>query len=90
MKDNISDKMYKAAEVKLTYESKVKASKWYQIKCAEDAAALLFKTWDRFTIEYIEDVKLILLNRVNRVFSFPDRWPIQTKWTYKRTGSENW
>ena len=67
MKNNINDKLYKAAEVKLTYESKVKASERYQIKNAEDAAELLFTVWDRSTIEHIEEVKLILLNRANRV-----------------------
>ncbi len=67
MKNNINGKMYKAAEVKLTYESNVKASERYQIKSAEDAAELFFKVWDRSTIEHVEEVKLILLNRANRV-----------------------
>ncbi len=67
MKNNINDKMYKVAEVKLTYESKVKASERYQIKSAEDAAELFFKVWDRSTIDHVEEVKLILLNRANRV-----------------------
>jgi DNA repair protein RadC len=67
MKDNINGKLYKAAEVKLTYESKVKASERYKIKCAEDAAKLLFRVWDMTTIEHVEEVKLILLNRANQV-----------------------
>ena len=37
MKDNSNDKLYKAAEVKLTYETRVKASERYRIKNAEDA-----------------------------------------------------
>ncbi len=65
--DNNENKLYKAAEVKLTYESKVKASERYQIKNAEDAAELLFKVWDMTTIEHVEEVKIILLNRANRV-----------------------
>ncbi len=67
MKDNSNDKLYKAAEVKLTYETRVKASERYRIKTAEDAAELFFKVWDRSTIEHVEEVKLILLNRANRV-----------------------
>ena len=67
MKENSNGKLYKAAEVKLTYESKVKAADRYQIKCAEDAAELLFKVWDFTTIEHIEEVKMIMLNRANRV-----------------------
>ncbi len=65
--DNNENKLYKAAEVKLTYKTKVKASERYQIKNAEDAARLLFRTWDMTTIEHVEEVKLILLNRANRV-----------------------
>ena len=65
--DNNENKLYKAAEVKLTYKSKVKASERYQIKNAEDAAELLFKVWDMTTIEHVEEVKIILLNRANRV-----------------------
>ncbi len=67
MKDNSNDKLYKAAEVKLTYKSRVKASERYRIKNVEDAAELFFKVWDRSTIEHVEEVKLILLNRANRV-----------------------
>ena len=67
MKDNSNEKLYKAAEVKLTYKSRVKASERYRIKNAEDAANLFFKVWDRSTIEHVEEVKLILLNRANRV-----------------------
>ena len=67
MKNNSNDRMYKAAEVKLTYESKVKASERVQIKCALDAAEIFFKVWDRSTIEHVEEVKMIMLNRANRV-----------------------
>ena len=60
--------MYKAAEVKLTYITKVKASHRIPIKTAEDAACLFF-TWFGIgpTIEHIEEVKMIMLNRANRV-----------------------
>lgn len=67
MKNNINGKQYKAAEVKLTYKSNVKASDRIQIKNAEDAASLFFKTWDMDTIEHVEKVKMIMLNRANRV-----------------------
>jgi hypothetical protein len=33
----------------------------------EDAACLFFIVWDMGTIEHIEEVKMILLNRANRV-----------------------
>ncbi len=67
MKDIDFTKMYKAAEVKLTYITKVKASNRIQIKNAEDAASLFFKIWDMATIEHVEEVKMIILNRANKV-----------------------
>jgi len=60
-------KMYKAAEVKLTYITKVKVSHRIPIKTAEDAACLFFMVWDWTTIEHVEEVKMILLNRAKRV-----------------------
>ena len=65
--DNNENNMYKAAEVKLTYITKVKASNRIQIKKAEDAASLFFKIWDMETIEHVEKVKMIILNRANKV-----------------------
>jgi DNA repair protein RadC len=65
--DNNENNMYKAAEVKLTYITKVKASNRIQIKNAEDAASLFFKIWDMETIEHVEKVKMIILNRANKV-----------------------
>ena len=67
MKEVDFTKMYKAAEVKLTYVTKIKASHRIPIKNAEDAACLFFMVWDMTTIEHIEEVKMILLNRANRV-----------------------
>jgi DNA repair protein RadC len=67
MKEIDFTKMYKAAEVKLTYVTKTPASERIQIKNAEDAACLFFMVWDMATIEHLEEVKMILLNRSNRV-----------------------
>ena len=66
-KDVDFTKMYKAAEVKLTYITKVKASHRVHIQNSEDAACLFFMVWDWSTIEHIEEVKMIMLNRANRV-----------------------
>ena len=66
-KDVDFTKMYKASEVKLTYVTKTPASNRIQIKNAEDAACLFFMVWDVGTIEHIEEVKMILLNRANIV-----------------------
>ena len=66
MKDN-NDKLLEAAEVKLTYLTDVKASDRIKINNREDAVALILDVWDWTTIEHTEEVKLILLNRANRV-----------------------
>jgi hypothetical protein len=65
MKEVDFTKMYKAAEIKLTYVTKTPASHRIPIKTAEDAACLFFMVWDWATIEHIEEVKMIMLNRAN-------------------------
>lgn len=70
--DNNNNKMYEAAEVKLMYMSEVKSSDRIQIKNADDAAALLFDVWDFHTIEHTEEVKMILLNRANKVLGIAE------------------
>ena len=61
------NKCYKAAEVKLMYLTEVKSSERIRIRNSEDAAAVFFNVWDFQTIEHTEEVKMILLNRANRV-----------------------
>jgi DNA repair protein RadC len=55
------------AEVKLSYRFKVKASDRLQIKSSKDASDIFMGNWDINTIEHIEQFKLILLNRSNKV-----------------------
>lgn len=54
------------AEVKIKYSSKVKASERSKISCSQDANNLIRKFWDE-DMEHIETMKLILLNRANKV-----------------------
>ena len=58
---------YKAAEVKLMYMTDVKSSERISIKNSEDAAAVFFDVWDFHTIEHTEEVKMMMLNRANKV-----------------------
>jgi DNA repair protein RadC len=55
------------AEVKISYSTQVKASDRFQITTSRDAEELLRNSWDHASIEHIETMKLILLNRANRV-----------------------
>ena len=64
--DNESNSV-NVTEVKLMYMTEIKASDRIQIRNSEDAAAIFFNHWDFHTIEHIEEVKMLLLNRANKV-----------------------
>ena len=55
------------AEVRLTYQPKIKASDRQQLIDSTEAYKLLQQVYDPETIEYRESFKVILLNRHNRV-----------------------
>jgi DNA repair protein RadC len=55
------------AEVELTYKTRVKASERPQIKASRDAFELLYLSWNLDSIEHVEEFKIILLNRSNKV-----------------------
>lgn len=54
-------------EIELTYKSKVKASSRRKINSSKDAADIFIETWDKGKIELVEQFKVLLLNRANRV-----------------------
>jgi DNA repair protein RadC len=60
------------AEVELIYKSKVKASDRPRIASSKDAGDLLMKLWDEDKIEFVEQFKILLLNRNNRVLGVVD------------------
>ncbi len=55
------------SEVKLTYQSKVKSSDRVKISNAQDAFIVFYDHWDHDVIEHIEEFKILLLNRANRI-----------------------
>ena len=57
----------KVAEVKLTYMTTVKASDRPQINTSIEVYKVLKENWNFEIIEFIEEFKIILLNRANRV-----------------------
>lgn len=67
-KRNVAE-LYKVAEVELTYKTKVKASERPQIIGSEDAYNLLKTVWDEGKISFVEEIKVLLLNRAIRVLS---------------------
>ncbi len=58
---------WKVAEVQLIYKSKVKASQRPKITTSKDAFEVLKKHWNQDTLEFVEEFKVMLLNRANRV-----------------------
>ena len=57
----------KVAEVKLTYRSKVKPSDRPQVTSSSDSYRILKESWDTGKLEFVEQFKVLLLNRANRV-----------------------
>lgn len=55
------------AEVELSYKSKIKASERPKITHSSDAAELLRGLWNENKIDFVEQFKVLLLNRANRV-----------------------
>lgn len=57
----------KVSEVQLSYKTTVKASERPRIDTSQDVHRVLEENWNYETIEFIEEFKIILLNRANRV-----------------------
>ena len=55
------------AEIEISYVSDIKPSERPKITSQEDAYQLLIKTWDATKIELLEQFKVMLLNKANRV-----------------------
>src|SRR3954467_2281465 len=55
------------SEVELVYKTKVKASERPLVSTSKEVYELLKKYWDENKIDFIEQFKILLLNRANRV-----------------------
>jgi len=55
------------AEIDLIYKTKVKASERPTIKTSKDAADLLRHLWSENKIDFVEQFKVLFLNRANKV-----------------------
>ncbi|MBX2896879.1 MAG: JAB domain-containing protein [Cyclobacteriaceae bacterium] len=58
---------HQVAEIQLSYKTKVKPSERTKITCSRDAYEVLQQTWDESKLEFVEQFKVILLNRAHRV-----------------------
>lgn len=60
------------AEIQITYNPVIKPSQRPKIDCSKDVYELLSSHWDANKIEFVEQFKIILLNRANRVLGILD------------------
>jgi len=65
-------KTFKVAEVQVSYKPEYKASERPKISSSKEAYELLMQQWDLGKIEFLEQSKMILLNRQNRVLGLVD------------------
>ena len=68
----MESQIMRVAEVQLVYKSTLKASLRPKINSSKDAFEVLKQHWNYETIEFIEEFKLMLLNRANRVLGLID------------------
>lgn len=59
--------MYKVAEIELVYRTKVKASERPKASTSKEVYQILLQSWDENKIEFVEQFKILLLNRGNKV-----------------------
>jgi len=64
--------LYKVAEVELVYKSKVKASNRPVIGSSKDTYGVLRQSWDENKIEFVEQFKVMFLNKANKVLGIYD------------------
>jgi DNA repair protein RadC len=61
------DVLNTVAEIELVYRSKVKPSERPRITSTKEAYQILLQTWDVNKIEFVEQFKVVLINRAHRV-----------------------
>jgi DNA repair protein RadC len=55
------------AEIQLSYQPKVRLSECPKIACSRQAYSILLEGWDKNKLEFVEQFKVMLLNKANRV-----------------------
>ena len=63
----VNNPKFKVAEIEIRYVTKVKPADRVQIKSSRDAFEVFIDSWNKDSIEHIEEFKLLLLNRANKV-----------------------
>lgn len=64
---NALSNLYQVAEIELIYKSKVKASQRPQVSSSSEAYNIFLQVWEEGKIDFVEQFKVLLLNRANKV-----------------------
>lgn len=67
MENTNEKRQHQVAEIQLTYKSNVKPSLRPKIAGSKDAYNVLVENWDDCKVEFVEQFKVMLLNRANKV-----------------------
>jgi DNA repair protein RadC len=67
MENTHENNLYLVAEIQLIYKTMIKPSLRPKISTSRDAYNILLKNWDDTKIEFVEQFKVLLLNRTNKV-----------------------
>lgn len=59
--------LYQLAEIELSYKPKFKASERPEIDCSLKAYRVILNNWNQNKLELLEEFKIVLLNRRNKV-----------------------
>ena len=72
METLLNESLNQIAEVELIYKTKIKASQRPSIKTSKDAADLLQQIWNENKIDFVEQFKVLFLNRANKILGIID------------------
>ncbi len=72
MENTKETRQYQVAEIQLIYKSNVKPSERLKISTSKDAQGALMKSWDGTKLELVEQFKVMLVNRANKVLGIFD------------------
>jgi len=64
---NLQTPQHQVAEIQLSYKSTVRPSQRPKITSPKDAYEVLIQGWDSSKLEFVEQFKVLLLNRANKV-----------------------
>jgi DNA repair protein RadC len=59
--------LFNVSEIKISYHPQFKAMERPKVNCSEQGYRIMLRQWNRDTISFQEEFKILLLNRNNRV-----------------------